>query len=130
MATTPTITNTWNIVAMDCVPTVGSLTDYVTVAHWTLTGTDTATPPNTGSVYGTVSFEVNPTKPDYTPYAQLTLAEVVGWVQASLGAEQVAAYEANVATQIENQINPPIVQPPLPWVTPPTTTSTSSTPSA
>ena len=112
------ITNTWNIVAMDCVPSVDNLTDYVVTAHWTLTGTDTATPPNTGSVYGTVSFEVNPDKPDYTPYADLTLAEVVGWVQGALGAEQVAAYEANVATQIENQINPPIVQPPLPWAPP------------
>lgn len=107
------ITNTWSIVAMDCVPSVDNLTDYVVTAHWTLTATDGAD--HIGSVYGTVSFEVNPTKPDYTPYASLTEAEVVGWVQASLGAEQVAAYEANVATQIENQINPPIVTPALPW---------------
>ena len=111
-----TITYVWNIVAMDCIPSVDNLTDYVVTAHWTLTGTDGAD--HTGSVYGTVSFEVNPDKPDYTPYADLTLAEVVGWVQGVLGAEQVAAYEANVATQIENQINPPIVQPPLPWAAP------------
>jgi hypothetical protein len=32
-----------------------------------------------------------------------------------MGAEQVAAYEANVAEQIANQINPPVVTPPLPW---------------
>ena len=111
-------TYVWNISALDCVPTVDSLTDYVVTAHWNLTGSDAATPPHTGYVYGTVSFEVDPSKPNYTPYAQLTLAEVVSWVQAYLGAEQVAALEANVDTQIENQINPPIVQPPLPWVTP------------
>ena len=110
------ITNTWNIVAMDCIPSVDSMTDYVVVAHWTLTGDDGAD--HSASVYGTVSFEVNPDKPDYTPYADLTLAEVVGWVQASMGEEQVAAYEANVAQQIENQINPPTIQPPLPWAPP------------
>jgi hypothetical protein len=32
-----------------------------------------------------------------------------------MGAEQVAAFEANVAQQIEDQINPPVVTPPLPW---------------
>jgi hypothetical protein len=36
-------------------------------------------------------------------------------VQDALGEEQVASYEANVAQQIENQINPPVVTPPLPW---------------
>ena len=105
-------TYTWNIVALDCKPTVGSLTDYVVTSHWTLSGTDGT---YTGSVYGTVSFEVNPDKPDYTPYADLTEAEVIAWTQGALGAEQVAAYEFNVLQQIENQINPPIVQPPLPW---------------
>ena len=69
----------------------------------------------TGSVYGTASFEVDPTKPNYTPYADLTLDEVIAWTQAALGAEQVAAYEKDVADQIEAQINPTIVTPPLPW---------------
>jgi len=33
----------------------------------------------------------------------------------ALGADTVIAYEENVATQIEQQIFPPIVTPPLPW---------------
>jgi len=45
----------------------------------------------------------------------LTEEQVIGWVQAAMGAEQVAALEANVAKQIEDQINPPVVTPPLPW---------------
>jgi hypothetical protein len=32
-----------------------------------------------------------------------------------MGAEQVASIEANIDQQIENQINPPVVQLPLPW---------------
>ena len=34
----------------------------------------------------------------------------------ALGPEQVTAYEANVAQQIADQANPPVVTPPLPWV--------------
>ncbi len=49
-------------------------------------------------------------------YEDLTLEQVIVWTQAALGAEQVASYEANVAAQIEAQINPTIVTPPLPWI--------------
>jgi hypothetical protein len=106
------ITNTWNIVAMNCKPDVNGMLDYVVAAHWTLTATDGT---YTGSVYGTASFEVDPDKPNYTLYANLTLEQVVAWTQASIGAEQVTAYEKAVADQIEAQINPPIVTPRLPW---------------
>jgi len=105
-------TNTWNVVAMNCKPDVNGMLDYVVTAHWTLTATDGT---YTGSVYGTASFEVDETKPNYTPFAELTLDEVIGWVKGTLGEKQVASYEANVASQIEAQINPTIVTPPLPW---------------
>jgi len=107
------ITNKWNIVALNCKPDVNGMLDYVVTSHWTLTATDGT---YTGSVYGTASFEVDETKPNYTPYTNLTLDEVIAWTQAALGAEQVASYEANVASQIEAQINPTIVTPPLPWI--------------
>jgi hypothetical protein len=106
------ITNTWNIVALNCKLDVNGMLDYVVVAHWTLSATDGT---YTGSVYGTASFEVDPDKPNYVPYADLTLDQVVAWTKDALGEEQVASYEANVASQIEAQINPTIVTPPLPW---------------
>lgn len=58
----------------------------------------------------------------YTPYDQLTNAIVVGWIQDALGTAGVAAITAGLDTKIANQINPPIVNPPLPW-NPPTTTA-------
>ena len=66
-------------------------------------------------MFGIAAFEVEPDKPDYTPYEDLTLDKVVAWTQAALGEEQVASYEKSVAGQIEAQINPTIVTPPLPW---------------
>lgn len=108
------VVNTWNVVQMDCYPDVDGEVDVVFTVHWTLTGVDGD---YTGSVYGTVGVTLDAEAP-FTPYADLTLDQVIGWVQDALGAEQVAAYEANVAQQIENQINPPVVTPPLPWAVP------------
>ena len=105
------ITNTWNIVSLDCYPEQDGKTDVVFVAHWTLNGTDGE---HTGGVYGSVGLTLDP-EATYVPYADLTEAQVIGWVKEALGEEQVIAYEANVAQQIENQINPPVVTPPLPW---------------
>ena len=117
------ITNTWNIAALNCKPDVNGMLDYVVTAHWTLSATDGT---YTGSVYGTASFEVDETKPDFLPFADLTLDKVIAWTKTALGEEQVAAYEKSVADQIEAQINPTIVQPPLPWATPVTQTSTTA----
>lgn len=105
------ITNTWSVVQMDAYPEYEGTADVVFTVHWTLNGTDGE---YAGSVYGSQGLTLSPDA-TFTPYADLTQAQVIGWVQDALGEEQVAAYEANVATQIENQINPPVVTPPLPW---------------
>jgi len=41
---------------------------------------------------------------------------VLGWCFSN-GVDKTAI-EANVTLQIENQINPPIIAPPLPWLPP------------
>jgi hypothetical protein len=105
------ITYTWNVVQMDAYPEKDGLTDVVFTVHWTLTGTDGT---YTGGAYGSVGVTLDEDG-GYTPYDELTLEQVVGWVQESLGEEQVASLEAGVAGQIESQINPPVVTPPLPW---------------
>jgi hypothetical protein len=105
------ITNTWSVVSLDCYPELDGETDVVFTVHWTLNGTDGA---YAGSVYGSVGVTLDPDAP-FVPYASLTEAQVIGWVQDALGEEQVASYEANVAQQIANEKNPPVVTPPLPW---------------
>ena len=105
------ITNTWSVVQMDCYPELDGETDVVFTVHWTLNGTDGT---YAGSVYGSVGVTLDPDAP-FVPYADLTQTQVIGWVQDALGEEQVASYEANVAQQIADQINPPVVTPPLPW---------------
>lgn len=102
---------TWVIEVMECKPQEDGQTDVVITVHWRLNGTDGQ---YNGTAYGSVGVTYTPDSP-FTPYDELTQEQVVGWVQGALGAEQVASLEANVAAQIEAQINPPIVNLPLPW---------------
>lgn len=105
------ITYTWDVVQMDCYPQYDGETDVVFTAHWTLTGTDGT---YTGAAYGAQTVTIDPDAP-FTPYADLTKAQVIGWVQDAMGPEEVASLEFNIAGQIGNQVNPPVVAPPLPW---------------
>ena len=102
-------TITWTISQLDCVPQAPEGADYVVTAHWQCTGVDGD---YTGQVYSTTSFPVVQ-GPSFTPYADLTQEQVLGWVWAN-GVDKDAT-EAAVEGQIEAQKNPPIVAPPLPW---------------
>jgi hypothetical protein len=105
-------TITWNISVLDCLPQSAEGADYVVTAHWQCTGVDGE---YSGSVYSTCSFPVVEGT-SFTPYADLTLDQVLGWIWAN-GVDKDAT-EAAVEQQIETQKNPPIVNPPLPWVSP------------
>jgi hypothetical protein len=105
------ITINWIIERLLVKPTEGSLTDVVITADWRCNGTDGT---YSGTCYGSASFA--PPTGSFTPYEDLTQDQVLGWCFAN-GVDQ-AAIEANVTAQIENQINPPIIAPPLPWLPP------------
>jgi len=99
----------WIIERLLVKPTEGSLTDVVIIADWRCNGTQDQ---YSGTCYGSCSFQ--PPTGEFTPYPDLTQEQVLGWCYAN-GVDQ-AAIEANVTLQIENQINPPVVTLPLPWV--------------
>ncbi len=104
-------TITWTISQLDCLPNTPEGPDFVVTAHWQCTGVDGD---YTGSVYSTCSFaQTANADGTFTPYADLTQDQVLGWCWEN-GVDKDAT-EAAVQTQIDNQINPPIVTPPLPW---------------
>ncbi len=109
-----TIIYNWTIQQLDCVPQEDGKTDVVVTAHWNVSATEGVYISN---IYGTQSFTFDSTK-SFTPFADLTQDQVVGWIQASMGVDAVTALQENLDQQIANQINPPIVTPPLPWATP------------
>ena len=103
-------TITWSISALNC-STTEQNPDTVIVCHWTCSGTDGT---YNASVYSTCSVP-SPTG-SFTPYSQLTQEQVLGWCYAN-GVDKTAT-EAAVEAQLQAQINPPIVTPPLPWLAP------------
>ena len=105
----------WIIERLLVKPTEGTLTDVVITADWRCNGSQESF---SGTCYGSCSFA--PPTGSFTPYPDLTQDQVLGWCFAN-GVDQTAI-EANVSLQIANQINPPVVSLPLPWVppTPPT----------
>jgi hypothetical protein len=92
----------WNIAQMDRKAADG----FVTTVHYTVSAVDGD---YAASTYGTVGYTQEPE--NYTPFEQLTKEQVVGWVQESLGKDEV---EAGLAAQIEAQKNP-VSESGLPW---------------
>ena len=99
----------WLIERLLVKPTEGSNTDVVITADWRCNGTDET---YSGTCYGSCSFA--PPTGSFTPYPDLTQDQVLQWCYEN-GVDKTAI-EANVTQQIENQINPPVVTLPLPWV--------------
>jgi hypothetical protein len=51
----------------------------------------------------------------FISFNELTNDIVVGWIQSALGTANVDAIIAKLDKQIADQINPPVITPPLPW---------------
>ena len=101
----------WIIERLLVKPTEGDKTDVVITADWRCNGSQDN---YSGTCYGSASFA--PPTGSFTPYPDLTEQQVLGWCFSN-GVDQ-KAIEANVTQQINDQINPPVIAPPLPWVTP------------
>jgi myo-inositol-hexaphosphate 3-phosphohydrolase len=92
----------WNVVQMDRLTSDG----FVVTVHYTVNAVDGD---YSASTYGTVGYTQG--EGSYVPYADLTEAEVVGWVQESLGKDTV---EAGLAANIALQKNP-VQESGVPW---------------
>ena len=96
-------TYTWitkNLYTID----VNTQTDYVVTAVYDVNGTDGT---YSASLTNVCQFSVKQNDPDYVPYANLTNAIVIGWVQEQLGVDGVNSIESSIDGQINSQANPP-----------------------
>ena len=102
-----TQTTNWELVAADYSNTpIDTLNDVVTTAHWQCLATDDTKPGTVGRVYG--AMQLDPPDPAaFTAQSSLTKAQILGWVQAKMGADQVAAYEKAALADLNRKINPP-----------------------
>jgi hypothetical protein len=103
------ITINWIIERLLVRKVEGTYSDVVITADWRCNGSQDN---YSGTCYGSASFQ--PPSGSFTPYPDLTQEQVLDWCYAN-GVDK-NAIEANVTAQIEAQINPPVIAPPLPWV--------------
>jgi hypothetical protein len=84
----------WQIAQMDRLTSDG----FVETVHYRVNAVDGD---YNASTYGTTSYTQD--SGTYTPYADLTQAQVIGWVQTSLGKDTV---EASLQSKIDALKNP------------------------
>lgn len=106
----------WTINPLECYPTASGETDVVFTAHWQFHATETVdnVTYNATSI-GTQGLTYQSGSP-FTPFEDLTLEQVSGWVEESMGVERVDAMKASLAQNIQNQIVPPTVTLQSPWL--------------
>ena len=109
----------WIIEQMWVKPTEGSYTNVVVTANWRCNSVETVGTGDEaktyyGTAYGSCSFA--PPTGSFTPYLDLQPEQVLDWCYQN-GVDKTAI-EANVSLQIQNQINPPVVCLPNPWLPP------------
>ena len=95
----------WQVVQMDRLTS----DSFVVTCHYTVNATDGD---YTASTYGTTSY-TQVEGETYIPYADLTEAECVGWVQTLIGKDTV---EASLQAQIDALKNP-VQESGVPWAT-------------
>ena len=101
------ITNTWSINNMQRTDSDGG----VILVYWSMVAASDGTPSYTASEGGKLRCDPDPTSPDYIPYADLTEADVLEWVYASLvegeetPEEAKARVEADRTAKVQGQID-------------------------
>ena len=98
------ITNTWSVTDMQHTDATGG----VFLVYWSMVASDGTYSASEG---GKLRCEPDPSSPDFTPYADLTEAQVLGWVYNSLiegdetADEAKARVEANRTAKVQGQID-------------------------
>ena len=102
-------TFTTTVTQMFTLPQVEGQTDVVVNVNYLVTGVDGA---NTADIGFSQQFTIQQGEA-FTPYAQLTQAQVVGWADP----QTVSNMQACVQGQIDSIVNPPVSpsSQPLPW---------------
>ena len=102
-------TFTTTVQTMYTLPQVEGQTDVVVNVNYLVTGVDGA---NTANIGFSQQFTIQQGEA-FTPYAQLTQAQVVGWADP----QTVSNMQACVQGQIDSMVNPPVspTSQALPW---------------
>ena len=105
------INYTWDVSTVD-VKEIDGNADTVFNVHWRLTGTDDANNdadgnPQAATVYGTIGLDTEDLS-DFIAFADLTVSDVQGWVEAAIGEEEIQAKKDGLDAQIAELVTPTV----------------------
>ena len=101
------ITNTWSVTNMQHTDADGG----VFLVHWSMVAASDVTPSHSASEGGKLRCTYDASAAGYIAYADLTEANVLGWIWTSLiegdetAAEAKARIEANRTSRVQGQID-------------------------
>ncbi len=101
---------TWDIASLDATKTEGSLSDVIKTVHWTASDSDGD---HKGYSYGSVALKEADSS-SFIAYKDVTKDNVIAWVKALLGTDEVTAIEKALEDEIA-LINTPVTQTGKPW---------------
>lgn len=110
----------WSIYLLDCLPQEEGYEKVVKTIHWGYTCNASG---YTSYSYGTVSLPAP--VDEFTPFDELTEDKVILWLTQNMDMDSL---QNSLIKQIENQINPPILNLSPPWNVPSPTPTGSVTP--
>ena len=103
----------WDCKTVDVYPTYEEHTDTVYNVHYRLNATSSETHevdgeqvPYTASVYGTQSLSLDDVGTDFVAFADLTNAMVSGWVETTMGTDEVTNLKTALDSKITEEITP------------------------
>ena len=104
----------WDVKTVDTYPTKDSKSDVVYNVHWRLTATDDTNNDEEGNlltatVYGSQGLDTSDLS-SFTEFADLTVSDVQGWVEAALTADTVNDMKDSLDSTIEELVTPTSVQ--------------------
>ena len=104
----------WDVKTVDTYPTKDSKSDVVYNVHWRLTATDDTNNNAEGNsltatVYGSQDLDTSDLS-SFTEFADLTVSDVQGWVEAALTADTVNDMKDSLDSTIGELVTPTSVQ--------------------
>jgi len=104
----------WVISQLNCAVESEGLSNVINVIHWRYNAKQVDGDKTWfAETYGATGV-AQPNPQNFIPYADVTEAEVIGWLENAM---DVVVIDASLDAQIENQKNPKEVTLPLPWAT-------------
>ena len=104
------MTTTWNIIKLICKTTDGNLSNVVYKVQWECKRSDSSN--NSVDEIGICTLaQADPS--NFIQYDNLTKAEVVNWVKATLGTPLVNTIESRLVTRLNDKLSTVVLDPPF-----------------